>query len=680
MNNKFKIFAFMSAMVGCVVATFSFVTNEENLFKAPATVEYELVFDKTTKPDKNPLPTLTITEKENNYYDGAIGYMPVTTKLGYNDLKFFYEGGFENTSGFITLGFNGEFGNSYLKNSVNHGQINGLTRLNVTYTGAPLIVNYGYQSEMADREFRVTSVPLMSNDDYLFDGNHPQYFSIMSDAIGITEIESIKLYYSCNQDEQAFPKKSFYTSGYQVGAVKKGVFTGTANNLREAHRLLDRACAEHYQMAQITFAFDNQESEYDFINFRRVFSHVWPVSVNNPESSYQTGLNKTNTFLIIYAGDNTVNYDSMMLPGFDPDDLSLYTHKHVAQINTITHKQNISIPLTNVNMAIRKNYATANNLFRDPNYDNFPINNIAETFDVYNSEDLWWAVLNGYKPNFPLENSKAEWIYNEAKHILNSIIYDGMNDYEKARAIYEWIITENDYDYDALHSPRPIEENVCFFLEGVFERRRGVCDSFSKTFVLLGKIEGLDVERGCGFTHPTPESKEAPSGHAWGYFRYPGEEKYRLVCPTWGNRLIRLEEYSRNVKMVSYDAFMAKRSYFVDNGSNFDFIDGNQNEELLSLDAWDKSVYTLDAIPGNSVYDFQIDTVQELAFILDQGFKACGDQNFVFQFDSRINIAQAEVTTMLKNIGFNSATFNSYFTDVTIGVNDFIFMQKGFEG
>ena len=78
---------------------------------------------------------------------------------------------------------------------------------------------------------------------------------------------------------------------------------------------------------------------------------------------------------------------------------------------------------------------------RGDSFTDFPIDTDSRSGrEVYNSEELWWVVEHGYRPIFPIEGSVAEEIYEQAKDVLRSIIYKGMSDYEKALAIYEYVV------------------------------------------------------------------------------------------------------------------------------------------------------------------------------------------------------------------------------------------------
>ena len=177
------------------------------------------------------------------------------------------------------------------------------------------------------------------------------------------------------------------------------------------------------------------------------------------------------------------------------------------------------------------------------------------TRKVYNSEELWWAVEHGFRPEFAIEGSDAERIYNKAKDVLRNIISKDMNDFEKTLAIYEYIISAVAYDNDTYSNLNaiPSTKNACYYLEGVFDYGRAVCDGKSKAFVLLCGIEGIESVREFGY------DEAAGIGHAWNYVKVDGE--WYCVDTTAGDASKSAgnpvaDFFGRSVEVVSYGEFL----------------------------------------------------------------------------------------------------------------------------
>ena len=176
---------------------------------------------------------------------------------------------------------------------------------------------------------------------------------------------------------------------------------------------------------------------------------------------------------------------------------------------------------------------------------------------VYNSEELWWAIEHGYRPVFAIENSAAERIYNKAKDVLRNIISNDMNDFEKTLAIYEYLIGSVTYDHDTYANVDaiPAAENACYYLEGVFDYGKAVCDGKSKAFVLLCGIEGIASVREFGYNN------RAAAGHAWNYVKI--DDVWYCVDTTAGDAFVLAEDgvarfFGGRVEIIDYSAFLTK--------------------------------------------------------------------------------------------------------------------------
>jgi uncharacterized repeat protein (TIGR02543 family) len=135
---------------------------------------------------------------------------------------------------------------------------------------------------------------------------------------------------------------------------------------------------------------------------------------------------------------------------------------------------------------------------------------------VYNSEQLVYALESGFKPVF-LEESEVKTLYNDAKSILEEIIPAGADTYEKLTIIHDWIALNNVYDHELLNlstggtSSDELLAYDGFYLEGLFKNGKAVCDGISKAFMMMCRIEGIEVVRVSGTTVQGDQSV----GHAW---------------------------------------------------------------------------------------------------------------------------------------------------------------------
>ena len=236
-------------------------------------------------------------------------------------------------------------------------------------------------------------------------------------------------------------------------------------------------------------------------------------------------------------------------------EVSIKYDKAAASISTADPEEDRRVNIVSANDIINRQTIPEQQR-RGEDFAEFPIDiGDYSTREVYNSEELWWAVEHGFRPEFAIENSDAERIYNKAKDILRNIISKDMNDFEKALAIYEYIISAVAYDNDTYENIEaiPSAKNACYYLEGVFDYGRAVCDGKSKAFVLLCGIEGIDAVREFGY------DERANLGHAWNYVKIDGE--WYCVDTTAGDSFKSVGSqpalfFGRKVEITDYSKFL----------------------------------------------------------------------------------------------------------------------------
>lgn len=297
-----------------------------------------------------------------------------------------------------------------------------------------------------------------------------------------------------------------------------------------------------------------------------------------------------------------------------------YTYKGSVVAFTLKYNKNVaSFILDETAKNSYENYKNGNMILRDKTdgdptrsakFDNFAINkNNNGTMAVYNSEALWWALEHNYLPTFPEKNTKAEAFYNEAKNILREIINDDMTDYEKTLAIFEYLVDRVEYDYDAFEAPftEGSNDNVCYYLEGVFEYNRAVCDGKSKAFVLLCRMEGIEALRDWG------DSYTGGAGHAWNYVKLDG--KWYMVDTTAGDSGVVFNKTDK-AEIVDYSYFLCDVNTY-----KSDYSDGDTYkysgvwEDVVSGNSDASGQYYTKAEIGD--YDFHINTYDEVNYLVD---------------------------------------------------------------
>ena len=161
---------------------------------------------------------------------------------------------------------------------------------------------------------------------------------------------------------------------------------------------------------------------------------------------------------------------------------------------------------------------------RGDDYSVFYIDKLPNTYPVSTSNQLLYVVEHGYRPICE-KGSSAEKIYLLARELLNSILPKDATQLEKAELIYQYLVTEIEYDNNAVKignaSPDTWPEYDAYFLEGVFYHQKAVCDGIAKSFSLLCNIEGI------------PAVEVIGENHAWN--RVKINNRWYVADPTFGN-------------------------------------------------------------------------------------------------------------------------------------------------
>lgn len=198
--------------------------------------------------------------------------------------------------------------------------------------------------------------------------------------------------------------------------------------------------------------------------------------------------------------------------------------------------------------------------------ESLPIDEKTETMNVANSNDLYRVVSNGFKPVFAADESgqKLQALYNKARKVLIDYISADMTDVEKVAAIYDWIVNEVDYDYAvaSLGTGSGTSGYNAFYLEGVFDDKRAVCDGKSKAFALLCGMENIKAIRVSGYARENiasvPDSEKAKYGHAWNKVlvdaNNDGVREWYVVDTTWGD--VEVGGTSGRTEYLNYGYFL----------------------------------------------------------------------------------------------------------------------------
>ena len=116
------------------------------------------------------------------------------------------------------------------------------------------------------------------------------------------------------------------------------------------------------------------------------------------------------------------------------------------------------------------------------------------------------AVVEAYKSGTTEGlNEQDKYVLEQAKKVIDENITDGMSDYEKEKAIYDWQMAYTAYNDNSL-APIASGGQYSHLPYGVFKYHQAICVGHATTFKLL--MDMLDIE--CQIIHSTEEGE-----HAW---------------------------------------------------------------------------------------------------------------------------------------------------------------------
>lgn len=264
-----------------------------------------------------------------------------------------------------------------------------------------------------------------------------------------------------------------------------------------------------------------------------------------------------------------------------------------------------------------ENHSASN---RTDTFNDFAIDSLTKTYKVTTSEQLYYIVERGYKPEFESETngiSDVRKIYEEARYILRNIIDDDMDEYEKVHAIYDWLVLNVTYDKRlkdyVLGNIQDVRKYRGFYLEGVFLDKRAVCDGISKAFVLMCRIEGIEAIRVTGV------AVDGSYNHAWNKVRI--DNMWYIVDATSGGTIVENNEIMNHKYLFTNEDFFGsmfvattytdviaygeyniyEELYFVYDGYKYDYNITSQNELNMIIKWYITNYYE------NTTIDMRID-------------------------------------------------------------------------
>ncbi len=205
---------------------------------------------------------------------------------------------------------------------------------------------------------------------------------------------------------------------------------------------------------------------------------------------------------------------------------------------------------------------------RSNDYDDFMINYVGKRLRVSTTEQLVWALENGYNPEC-VPASSAEDIYQKAKAVLVDICSDDMDEITKLQAIYKWLALHVNYDQEALATFTGIADPKVasamartydsWYAEGVFNYKKAVCEGYAKALLIMAKLEGI------------PTICVSGNQHKWNRVYLDG--KWYGIDATHGDMGLNfngdMEEIFTYTSFLFTDAYKTGRGYTATNYTEF---------------------------------------------------------------------------------------------------------------
>ncbi len=191
-----------------------------------------------------------------------------------------------------------------------------------------------------------------------------------------------------------------------------------------------------------------------------------------------------------------------------------------------------------------------------------PIDSATKQVVVEDSNALYRAIMNGFKPQFATtqKGKNTQELYNSAREVLTTYIRDDMTEKQKTDVIFDWIVNEVEYDYASAEKADSFANSNAFFLEGVFNDKRAVCDGKSKAFSLLCGMENIRTERIIGRAGDSVDKNDW-RGHAWNKVlldcNNDGIREWYVVDTTWGDTSRKQSGNSKNItEYINYAYYL----------------------------------------------------------------------------------------------------------------------------
>lgn len=178
---------------------------------------------------------------------------------------------------------------------------------------------------------------------------------------------------------------------------------------------------------------------------------------------------------------------------------------------------------------------------------------------VENSEQLFYATLNGYFPVWDKSNKVIKTIMEKCLEVLS--VQHSKSEFERIRRTYLHMINEANYDFDTQKkkTKNDYREYAAYYLEGFFFHKQAVCDGLTKAYSLLLSLDGFEI-------YHVADVIKGVGGHAYNYVKVEGEYYLSSITnsiqTTRGERIRDYRYFLTDYKANDFDGYKFQSEEF----------------------------------------------------------------------------------------------------------------------
>ncbi len=187
-----------------------------------------------------------------------------------------------------------------------------------------------------------------------------------------------------------------------------------------------------------------------------------------------------------------------------------------------------------------------------------------------------------------------------ASKVLDEIIEDDMTDYEKEKAVYEWMVTNCTFD-DGMLIAVPTTQDYSATPYGVLKNHTGVCVGYATTFRLF--MQMLDIE--CMVVH------SSDLGHSWDIVKLDDGNWYHVDIYMDISSNGGYESFNMNDIMCSHSHNWNQDFFPAAEGKkyNYAYVNSETLDDIYTLP--EKVKNTLDENDGRGSLFYKFDSAEE---------------------------------------------------------------------